>query len=154
MKKQINTIEAEVKQETTAAREGKTQKSYYTVDIGTSIAGDVSKLTGLFKTTETVVYFVQTALDKAMLSLQVTSPKETLTDEKKLEKLLAYMASVDTDSREGNPIKAEMKSLERRQRDILGKPAEMMANMKELVDISVKIAELNAKIAAETPTTN
>jgi len=164
-----------VTKETTLGRKGGAGKVFYTVDFGellvTSEVVQADKsvkkvedysatgknLLTFFRGFDAFRAFFQADFDKAMVSLQVTSPAtgktpKVLTDAEKLTALRAYVSTIDEITRQRSGKASEAKRLTKEMTEYAANPANM-ANPVEfatkLQAMAVKIAELNAQIDAE-----
>lgn len=166
--------------DTTVGRKGATGKTYYTVDFGELLAtADVEvkdaagKVTGTkkvedraktgeniltwFRGFDSLMAFVSADFDKAMVSLQVTSPAnaktpKVLSDEEKLTALRGYIATIDEITRQRSGKASEVKRLTQEMTDYAKNPAnmtDMAAFGKHLQELATKIASLQVEIEAE-----
>ena len=165
-----NTLEHEgftlpIIQATTLGRKGEAGKAYYTLDFaellatktdasGNKIADDHqtgANLLRFFRGFDSLMSFVEPDFNKAMVSLQVTTPAnsktpKTLSDAEKLAALRAYVATIDEVTRQRSGKASELKRLVKAQ-------AELMRNFTpdktpQLIALATQIAALQTEIDA------
>lgn len=156
--------------ESTIGRKGGAGKVYYTVDFAELLATsevDGKKVenreaTGkniltFFRGFDSVMAFVTADFNKAMVSLQVTSPAtgktpKVLTDDEKLTALRNYVSTIDEITRQRSGKASEVKRLQREMTEYGSNPANFTNPAEFAVKIqamAMAIAKLGAEIEAE-----
>ena len=166
----VNVLEHEgfalpITTETTQGRKGNEGKTFYSVDFSELLEtkdGSIGKIedyaaTGenllkFFRGFDSIMAFIKADFDKAMVSLQVTTPAngktpKTLSDAEKLAALRQYVSTIDTITRQRSGKASEVKRLVKEQ-------SELMKNFDasktaKLVELATAIAKLQAEIDSE-----
>ncbi len=167
-----------VKSETTQGRKGATGKSYFTVDFNELLAvkqvmkrnaadtADESvkiedyetsgaNLLKWFRGWDSLMAFLEAEFDKAMVSLQVTTPAnaktpKTLSDAEKLAALREYVATIEKLSRQRSGAKSELNRLVKEQSELMKNfTADVAGNTVKLVALATAIANAQAKLDTE-----
>ena len=152
-----------IRREITQARSGNTPKVYYTLDF-TALNGDA--LEKFCKGYESLLAFFCADFDKAMVSLQVTTPAngktpKVLTDEEKVQGLRDYVASIDTVSRRRTGLASQIRACDKAIADYVvacqantandpTKPSFTRGFQEHIAELSLKRAALLAQQEAES----
>jgi len=162
-----NGVELPVITEQTIGRKGAAGKSYYSldfaalIDYATSADGkkteDTAKtganIAGFFKGFESAIAFIQSDFNKAMVSLQVNTPAnsktgKTLSDEEKFAAMLAYVETINEETRRRSGKASELKRMIKAQSDLM-KNFNPATDTAKLVELATAIAKMQSEIDAE-----
>ena len=151
--------------ETTQGRKGNEGKTFYSIDFAELLetkdsngknvedyASTGENLLKFFRGFDSIMAFIKADFDKAMVSLQVTTPAngktpKALSDAEKLAALRQYVSTIDTITRQRSGKASEVKRLVKEQ-------SELMKNFDasktaKLVELATAIAKLQAEIDSE-----
>jgi len=152
--------------ETTIGRKGAAGKSYYTLDfselLATTTDGDKKvedkattgkNLLTFFRGFDSLMSFIAPDFNKAMVSLQVTTPAnakqpKVLTNDEKLAALRAYVSTIDEVTRQRNGKASELKRLNRELADLM--KSFTPDKTAQLVALSTRIAEAQTALDADS----
>lgn len=152
--------------ETTIGKAGKTGKRFATVDweaVSVIVTDDKGNKTvdelatsgvlgKAFRGTKSLLSYVQADFDKAQVSLQVTTPAnaktpKTLTDDEKLAALLAYVSTIDEETKRRSGVTSELKRATKAMATFMQNPANFTLPdfADKLKALAMTIADLQAK---------
>lgn len=156
----IGTITSEnvtlpIRREQTAKRGDKETKTYYTLAF--EACSDANQLAVFCKGFKSLLSFFEADFNKAMVSLQVTTPAnakeaKTLTDVEKIAALRSYVSTIDEVTRRRTSLAGEIKRVEREQSKFIAANIANLAKPEIIAQIQAyakQYAELIAKQEAE-----
>lgn len=162
-----------IKSEVTQGRKGATGKAFYTVDFNELLvtkdevqadkstkrvedfAATGANLLKWFRGFDSLLAFLAPEFDKAMVSLQVTTPanakiSKTLSDAEKLAALREYVATIDHVTRQRSGAKSELNRLIKEQSDLMKNFASDIAgNTVKLVALATSIAAAQVRLDSD-----
>lgn len=153
-----------IRKEVTQARSGNTPKVFYTLDFAALKTGDA--LASFCKGFESLLSFFCADFDKAMVSLQVTTPangktSKVLSDSEKVQCLRDYVATMDVITRRKTGLASQIRACDKAIADYViacqanttndpSKPSFAIGFQEHIAELSVKRTALLAQQGAES----